>query len=87
MLIVSGFVDLLILLCLMASWTCHEVSSMMLHAILLMCLFINLFVVWCLLNAFVFCLGVVAVLLLNVESCIFESSFSFFCEFFSICFL
>ena len=57
-----GPCELLFLLCFIASWTC-EVVSVMLCVALLMCLFV--LCVACL-TVFVNCLGVVAILLLNV---------------------
>ena len=71
-------VELLILLCLMASWT-YNVMSCMSVACSVLCVFIIpcvlhvvcfIMLVNCLLNAFVICLGVIAVLLLNVIACV-----------------
>ena len=71
----SGPCELIFLLCFIASWTCEVVSVMlcpcMLCVALLMCLFV-LYVacltvfVNCFVKQFAMCLGVIAILLLNV---------------------
>ena len=71
----SGPCELLFLLCFIASWTCVGVSVMLYPCILCIALLVYLFVlcvacltvfVNCLLKQFAMCLGVVALLLLNV---------------------
>ena len=71
----SGPCELLFSLCFIASWTCVVVSVMLYHCVLCVALLVYLFVlcvacltvfVNCLLKQFAMCLGVVAILLLNV---------------------
>ena len=80
MLTLSGPVELLFLLCFIATWTCVVVSVMLvvcsLSTFLSMCLFV-LFVlcltvlVNCLLDAFAICVGEVSVFSLKVMFCLF----------------
>ena len=71
----SGPCELLFLLCFIASWTCEVVSVMLYPCMLRLALLMYLFVlcvarltvfVNCLVKQFAMCLGVVAILLLNV---------------------
>ena len=72
MLILSGPVELLFLLCFIAAWTCVVVSVMLvvcsLSVFLSMCLFVLCLTVLvnCLLNAFSICVGEVTVFSLKV---------------------
>ena len=75
MLTLSGHVELLFLLCFIATWTCVVVSVMLvvcsLSVFLSMCLFVSCVLcltvfVNCLLNAFAICVGEVSVFSLKV---------------------
>ena len=79
MLTLSGPVELLFLLCFIASWTCVVVSVMLvfcsLSVFLSMCLFVLCVfcltvLVNCLLNAFAICMGEVSVFYLKLWCCL-----------------